>query len=127
MRVLNGILAFVFILFGYWQFNDPDALTWVILYFAVAGISLVAAFREVDRRVLIFFLMLFFIYVASYSLYLIEWVQLGMPSIAEEMQANTPYIERTREFFGLLICLLVMIYHYFSQKKIDYYAEETIQ
>ncbi len=127
MRILNAILAFVFILFAYWQFNDPDALTWVILYSAVAGISLVAAFREVDTRVIIFFLMLFFIYAASYSLYLIEWVQLGMPSIAEEMKANTPYIERTREFFGLLLCLLVVIYHYFSQKKIKYYAEETIQ
>ena len=127
MRILNGILAFVFTLFAYWQFNDPDALTWVILYFAVAGISLVAAFRKVDRRVIIFFLMLFFIYAASYSLYLIEWIQLGMPNIAEEMQANTPYIESTREFFGLLICLLVMIYHYISQNKINYYAEETIQ
>ena len=105
-------------LFAYWQFNDPDALTWVILYLAVAMISLVAAFRAVDRRVIIFFLMLFFIYAASYSLFLVEWIQLGMPSIADEMKATTPYIEHTREFFGLLICLLVMIYHYFSQKKI---------
>ena len=118
MRIVNGILAFIFALFAYWQFNDPDALTWVILYMSVAMISLVAVFREVDRRVIIFFLMMFFIYAASYSLYIVEWIQLGMPSIASEMKANTPYIERTREFFGLLICLLVMIYHYFSQKKI---------
>jgi len=120
LKVLNALFACVFVLFAYWQLNDPDAMMWVIIYLIVAAVSAYAVFRKLDRKILIFLLMFFFIYIASYTPYIIEWVQLGMPSIAEEMQASTPYIERTREFFGLLICLVVVIYHYFSNNKIKY-------
>ncbi len=91
-------------------------MMWIIIYLIVAAVSGYAVFRKLDRRILVFLLTFFFIYIASYTPYIIEWVQLGMPSIADEMQASTPYIERTREFFGLLICLVVVIYHYISSK-----------
>ena len=120
MKILNGILALLFILFAYWQFNDPDALTWVIIYLLVAAMSAYAIFKKIDKRILVFFLTFFLVYTLSYTPYILDWIRQGMPSIADEMKASTPYIEYTREFFGLLICLIVVVYHYcFSKKQND--------
>lgn len=118
MKILNGILALIFLLFAYWQLNDPDALTWVIVYLLVAGVSGYAIFKKIDRRILLFLLTLFLFYTLSYTPYIIAWIQQGMPSIADEMKASTPYIEYTREFFGLLISLCVIVYHYYFSYKL---------
>lgn len=117
MKIVNILLAILFTLFAYWQLNDPDALMWVIVYLAVAVVSGIAVVRKLDRRITIFLLVFFVIYALSYTPYILEWILLGMPSITEEMQASTPYVERTREFFGLLICLAAIIYHYFTSTK----------
>ena len=105
-------------LFAYWQLNDPDALTWVIVYLLVASVSGYAVFEKIDRRILLFLVTMFLIYTLSYTPYIIDWIQQGMPSIAEEMKAATPYIEYTREFFGLLISLCVIVYHYYFSYKL---------
>ena len=49
---------------------------------------------------------------------LIRWLRMGAPSITGSMHAETPYIELTREFFGLVICLLAMLFLLFRGKKI---------
>jgi len=116
----------MFVLFAYWQFNDPDALMWVVIYLLVAGISAISIFKKLNRKILLFFLVFFFIYTASYTPYIAEWIQMGTPNIADEMKATAPYIERTREFFGLLICLGVVIYHYISSNKIQYNVQKTV-
>jgi len=118
LKILNGILALIFVLFAYWQLNDPDALTWVIVYLLVASVSGYAVFEKIDRRILLFLVTMFLIYTLSYTPYIIDWIQQGMPSIAEEMKAATPYIEYTREFFGLLISLCVIVYHYYFSYKL---------
>jgi hypothetical protein len=40
------------------------------------------------------------------------WITSGTPSIIEEMKATTPYIETAREFFGLILCIIALVYHY---------------
>jgi len=117
LKILNAILALVFVLFAYWQFNDPDALTWVIIYLVVAALSGFAIFKKIDSKILVFLMSFFVIYTLSYTPYIIDWVRQGMPNIAEEMKATAPYIEYTREFFGLLICLIVVGWHYFVSRK----------
>jgi len=42
-----------------------------------------------------------------------------MPSIADEMQAKNPYIEITREFLGLLLAFITLIFHFFQSRKFD--------
>jgi len=118
LKILNVILTLIFLLFAYWQLNDPDALTWVIIYLLVAGVSGYAIFKNIDRRILLFLVTMFLIYTLSYTPYIIDWIHHGMPSIADEMKASTPYIEYTREFFGLLISLCVIIYHYYFSYKL---------
>jgi len=113
LKILKAILAILFFVFGYVQFNDPDAVTWIVIYFAMSVFCLFSVFRNIDRRFLLFLLMFFFIYIAGYSVYLIEWIQLGMPNILEDDSPHAAQTERIREFFGLIICFAVMVYHYF--------------
>ena len=55
---------------------------------------------------------------ASYYPEVISWIQNGTPSIASSMQAELPFIEFIREFFGLGICALALgIYAFLSNKK----------
>ena len=46
------------------------------------------------------------------------WVNLGMPDITGEMKATSPYIESAREFFGLVLCIIVFIFHYVRYSRI---------
>ncbi len=44
-----------------------------------------------------------------------DWiVKYKQPSITESMQATKPYIEKTREFFGLLIITAALAINYFA-------------
>ena len=44
-----------------------------------------------------------------------DWiVKYKQPSITESMQATKPYIEKTREFFGLLIISAALAINYFA-------------
>ena len=46
-----------------------------------------------------------------------DWiVKYNHPSLTESMQATKPYIEKTREFFGLLIITGVLLINYFVSK-----------
>ena len=84
----------------------------------IAALSVYAIFKKIDKRILTFLLIFFFIYTLSYTPYILAWVQQGMPSIVDEMKASTPYIEYTREFLGLLICLMAVGYHYFFSRRV---------
>jgi hypothetical protein len=44
-----------------------------------------------------------------------DWiVKYKRPSLVETMQADKPYIEKTREFFGLLIITGALLINYFT-------------
>ncbi len=45
MRLLNGLLCSLMILFAAVQWNDPDGLFWAAIYAVPAGWAAVAAFR----------------------------------------------------------------------------------
>jgi hypothetical protein len=44
-----------------------------------------------------------------------DWlIKYNKPSIVESMKASKPYIEKTREFFGLLIISAALVINYFA-------------
>jgi hypothetical protein len=44
-----------------------------------------------------------------------DWItKYNRPSLVETMQAEKPYIEKTREFFGLLIIAGALLINYFA-------------
>ena len=114
MKILNLVLAVLFLVFASLQFNDnPDDIWfWVFIYATVGIISAFAAFGKYNMWVIILA-----IGVVVYQMFrmfpaFFQWITMGMPSITGEMKAISPHVELVREFFGLVVCLLVLIFHY---------------
>lgn len=106
METFFKIFAVVFaLLFGYAivvQFNDPDALKWILIY-GVAAIASVLFLLKKLKSVIYFILMAFFL-----VLFVIYW-----PETYEGVQLDhgmkTVNIEEGRESLGSLIAAIVML------------------
>jgi hypothetical protein len=105
MKIANILLALLFLLFAYFQYNDPDPWLWITIYLIVAGICGAAAFGHYNHWLTV----AVFISLTVYWLILlpdfISWVGEGMPTITGSMKAESPHIELVREFLGLLILM----------------------
>lgn len=113
MKVINLLLAVMFIAFAFVQINDPDPLVWIFIYGSLAVICVMAAFRYYPR---IFMLVLLIGLIAYSFLFfdgLMEWFALENKSLLFDDLAKMqhPYIEESREFLGLMICIVVLIIH----------------
>ncbi|MBW7892663.1 MAG: transmembrane 220 family protein [Chitinophagaceae bacterium] len=107
MTILNIIFFIAFLWFTWVNINDVDAWLWVSIYLSATILCGLAAFHY-------YYPMIYIIAISLYLLYAIilffvkdgvlEWItKYRMQNIAATMQAKKPYIEQTREFFGLLI------------------------
>ena len=47
----------------------------------------------------------------------IEWISGGMKSITGSMKAESPHIEMIREFFGLVLCVSLLLVFYLKSRK----------
>lgn len=117
MIVLNIIFCIAFLWFTYLNFNDPDAWVWVSIYLfaalscgaAVFGFHFPLAYLVAVGLYLAYALVLFFIRDGVW-----DWfTKYRMQNIAATMQATKPWIEKTREFFGLLIISGALLINYF--------------
>ncbi len=55
-----------------------------------------------------------------------NWItKYNHPSLTESMQATKPWIEKTREFFGLLIIIGALLINYFVSKGLLFKAIAT--
>jgi MFS superfamily sulfate permease-like transporter len=120
MKVLNLLLAVMFLLFASVQLNDPDPVTWILIYGTLAVLCILAAFGHYYPRVLI---VLIIVYVA-YSMIdipsITRWLKSDNKSMLFDNIAKMQnlYIEESREFLGLMICVVVMIMHYVRARMI---------
>ncbi len=107
LTVLNIIFLVAFLVFAWFNLNDKDSWLWVPIYLVAAILCGLAAFKY-------FFPVISSIAVAFYLVYAVvlffakdgvrDWItKHNAQHIAQTMQATKPYIEKTREFFGLLI------------------------
>ena len=117
MKILNIILALLFTLFAYFQYNDPDPWLWITIYLVVAVICAFAAFDQYNRWVIIIGLAGLIIYWGMLLPSFISWLGEGMPTITGSMKAASPHIELVREFLGLLILIGVLGWQFFRMKK----------
>jgi transmembrane protein TMEM220 len=117
MKVLNIVLALLFTLFAYFQLNDPDPFLWVTIYIIVAAICAFAAFGKYNRWVLLIGLLGLSIYFGLLLPDFITWLKDGMPTITGSMKAESKYIELVREFLGLLILIVVLLWQYYRMWK----------
>lgn len=116
--ILNAIFFLSFVMFAYVNLNDKDSWLWVPIYLVAAILCGLAAFR-------LYFPLAYIIATGFYIVYSVilffskdgvrDWIlKYKKPSIVESMQATKPYIEKTREFFGLLIISAALMINYIA-------------
>jgi hypothetical protein len=113
MKIFNIIFFFLFIVFAALQYNDPDPYIWMPIYLFGAYLC----FRTIQKKYNPVLYIMGFAAYTLYGLYLffdktgvIDWMrEHHAENIAETMKAETPWVEETREFFGLVILIVVLI------------------
>ncbi|MGB3801576.1 MAG: transmembrane 220 family protein [Lewinella sp.] len=108
MKYLHLLVAVLFALFAYWQLNDPDWPIWVLMYGSVAAIGLWSFLSSPPWPFVYVALAGSAVWMLTLVPDLITWIGEGMPTIAGQMTAESPHIELTREFFGLLISTITL-------------------
>ena len=118
LTIVNFIFLIAFLVFAWFNLNDKDSWLWVPIYLAPAILCGLAAFGNYYPTV---YLVLIIVYLL-YAIILFfardgvkDWLmKYKRQSIVESMQANKPYIEKTREFFGLLIISAALLIDFFA-------------
>jgi hypothetical protein len=101
----------LFLLFAIVQWNDPDPLIWMIFYGVMSLIYILLALgKKFAFYLSVLMLITCIIYMGFILPEIIKWIKDGMPSIVQSMKATIPTIEYTREFLGLLLCLIACIW-----------------
>jgi hypothetical protein len=110
MRIFNIIFIVLFIIAAGLQYNDPDPWLWVPIYLYAAMLC----FLTIRGRYNVF---MYLAGITFYSAYAIRLGLVGVRSwvrehdaenLVQTMKAEKPWIEESREFFGLLIVIAVL-------------------
>jgi Transmembrane family 220, helix len=121
MKIFNLICCVIFILFAALQYNDPDPYVWMPIYLYSAILCWMAFKAKYRLRAYLAGIAVYFVY----ALYLFftkdgvwDWFNNHRAeNIAQTMQAEKPWIEETREFFGLVILIAVLLINYIYVKR----------
>lgn len=107
-----GFWFFAFLLFSFWQINDPDPEIWVTIYLGAAVFALLA-FRE--RYPLIPLVVVVIACLAGaiyfYPESVTEWVNFELEN--KDLSMKTQQSEEARETFGFLIVAAVLTFAIF--------------
>lgn len=111
MKIVNFVLAVMFLLFAFVQINDPDPILWISIYGIMAVVCIMAAFQYYIKPLMWILLAGFLVYLVILYPGMQEWMAQPDKSILfdDVMKMQYPYIEESREFLGLLICIVVLI------------------
>ena len=105
------IISGLFLLFAVVQWNDPDPLIWMIFYGVMSLIYVLLALgKKFAFYLSVLMLIVSLLYMGLILPEIIKWIKDGMPSIVQSMKATIPTIEYTREFLGLLLCLIACVW-----------------
>lgn len=123
MKIFNIICIILFVLFAAVQYNDPDPYIWMPIYLYAAWLCFEAIRLRYKKILYVIGLVLYCLY-ALYLLFdksgVIDWItEHHSENIVQSMKATKPWIEETREFFGLIIviCVLMINMNWLSLKK----------
>lgn len=103
----------MFLVFAFVQVNDPDPVIWILIYGAMAVISIMAIFEFYPKRVIIGLLVVYTLYSLVYIPGVLEWLRQDNKALLFDDLAKMqfPYIEQAREFLGLFICVAVLLFY----------------
>ena len=112
MKILNVIFCVLFVLSAGLQYNDPDPLIWITIYLFSAVLCYQALRNKYYPKVYLFVITAY----SAYAIFLLfdktgvlTWaLEHDAENIAQSMKASSPWIEETREFFGLVILIIAL-------------------
>ncbi len=118
MKIFNVVFAVLFVLFAALQWNDPDPYIWMPIYLYPAILCGLAAAGKYYKGWYLFGI----VAALGYAVYLffakdgvLSWMtEHSAENIAGTMKASQPWIEDTREFFGLFIIIIVLLVNFVS-------------
>jgi general stress protein CsbA len=121
MRIFNLFFFIVFLLFAAVQYNDPDPYVWIPIY----GYGAVLCFLAYRKKYYPSAYLLGIIVYAAYAGFKLlepdgvwDWItKHHSQNIADSMKATTPWVEETREFFGLVIVIGVLLIDYLYARR----------
>lgn len=121
MKIFNIIFCVLFVFSAALQYNDPDPYLWIPIYMYGAVLCWLAVKGKYYPK---FYLIGIGVYLL-YAVFLFsekdgvwDWItEHNAENIAGSMKASTPWIEDTREFFGLAILIIVFLVDYWYAHK----------
>ena len=117
MKWIDGFLGALFLLFAVVQYNDPDPFLWMMIYGMVGVISILKIFDRFPRGTVLLFLLAVGAYTLLHIGHVIDWLTIeNSGNLLTGMSEERPYIEGSREFFGLLMADLALAYHLFYKR-----------
>lgn len=121
MKIFNIIFCVLFVLFAALQYNDPDPYVWIPIYMYAAILCWFAFRGRYMPKAYLIGIGVYLIY-AGYLFFandgVLDWITKHQAAnIAESMHAEKPWIEETREFFGLVILIVVLLIDYVKARK----------
>ena len=112
MKVFNIVFCVLFILFAALQYNDPDPYIWMPIYLYTSALCYFAARQRFYPKAYLVGILVYAGYAALLLLDktgVIDWItEHHAESMVQTMKAEKPWIEESREFFGLVILIVVL-------------------
>jgi hypothetical protein len=128
MRYIALFFSLIYLLFAYWQINDPDPIWWMALYLLAAIVSFRTFRNRYSQESLIILSVLYlanainsFQQISNYEGFFTEGAGLNMKTINQEL---------AREATGLCICVFTFItysIYFFAKEKRIGIKENYIQ
>ena len=121
MKIFNIIFCILFVICAGLQYNDPDPYLWIPIYLFGATLCWFAFKGEYFGTSILLGIACYLGF-AAYLFYtkdgVADWItRHNAEDIAATMKATKPWIEYTREFFGLCILAVVLLINYFYAKR----------
>lgn len=119
MKTINILLAVMFLFFALLQINDPDPIVWILIYGVMVLVCGMAAYERYSRRLMLIQAIVYMVYAVTLWPSIMVWIRSEDPSLVFDDLAKMqyPYIEESREFLGLMICLAVLGLYWFGSTK----------
>ena len=121
MKIFNLTFCLLFIFSAALQYNDPDPYVWMPIYMYGAVLCWLAFRNKFYPKAYLIGIIIYFIYAVGLFFWkngVWDWMtQHNAEDIAATMKAEKPWIEETREFFGLVILIVVLAANYFYARK----------
>lgn len=117
LTIVNIIFCIAFLGFAYVNLNDKDSWLWIPIYMVASVLCGLAAFDRYFPTVYLVVILFYLIYAGKLFFVkdgVLDWLtKYNKESLVVSMQAQKPYIEYAREFFGLLIISAALALNYF--------------